>query len=178
MAGANLSITINYEDRQVINVLRRIQKTGADMRVVFSDIGEYLLQSTQARFETEQAPDGTPWEPLSDATIRRKMLKGVRRGKGQKRKSLTTIQGNTKIGAIRTLAAMKILVESGNLRDTLRYQASWDSLKFGSDRIYAASMQFGDDDRNIPSRPFLGLSDEDKHEVLLILKNHLRQAIH
>lgn len=178
MAGANLSISINYDDRVVIRTLRRLMRSGKDMHVVFADIGEYLLQSTEHRFDTEQAPDGTSWEPLSESTIRRKMLKGVRRGKGQKRRSLTTSKGNTKIGAIRSLAAMKILVDSGNLRDTLRYQASWDSLRVGSDRVYAASMQFGDDDRSIPARPFLGLSDEDRREVIEILKDHMRQAIH
>jgi phage gpG-like protein len=32
--------------------------------------------------------------------------------------------------------------------------------------IYAATHQFGDEDRNIPSRAFLGISDDDETELI------------
>ncbi|PLX49125.1 MAG: phage virion morphogenesis protein [Desulfobulbaceae bacterium] len=176
MAGAGLAISVEIDDRQVREALTSLEKAGGNMHLAFQDIGEYLLISHRERFDNEQAPDGTPWEPLADSTLRRKMLKGVRRGKGKKRKSLTTSRG-TKAGAIKALAGSKILVERGDLRDLLRYQAGGDSLEFGTDRIYGATQHFGDDDRNIPARPYLGLSDDDEAEVLRIIQAHLDDAM-
>jgi phage virion morphogenesis protein len=176
MAGAALAINVEFDDRQVREALKRLERAGGNLKPAFQDIGEYLLISHRERFDKEQAPDGTPWEPLADSTLRRKMLKGVRRGKGQKRKTLTTSQG-TKAGAINALARGKIMVERGDLRDLLRYQASGAGLQLGTDRIYGATHQFGDPARNIPARPFLGLSDQDQVEIMAILERHLQAAM-
>lgn len=176
MAGAHLSINVKFEDRQVREALKRLEQSGGNLKTAFQDIGEYLLISHRERFDKEQTPDGTPWEPLSDSTLRRKMLKGVRRGKGKKRKSLTSRQG-TKAGAIKALAGSKILKESGALRDLMRYQATDSSLQFGTDRIYGATHQFGDEDRNIPAREYLGLSAEDQVEVIAIINRHLEAVM-
>lgn len=178
MAGS--FVAVGFEDRAVRQALKRLQRAGADLQPAWRDIGEYLLNSTRERFDREQAPDGTPWEPLAESTLRRKMLKGVGRGKGKPRKSLTTGRGNTKVGAIRRLASNQILVESGNLRDLMRYQATREGLRFGSDRVYAAIQQFGGADvgrPDIPARPFLGLSAADRAEVLAILNQHLEAAL-
>lgn len=104
MTGSSLSIDIEIDDRQIQAALRRLAAAGADLKPAFAEIGEYLDLATRERFDREQAPDGTPWEPLSDATLRRRMLKGVKRGKGQKRRRLTTRAGNTRAGAIKRLA--------------------------------------------------------------------------
>jgi len=177
MAGASLNIQIAIDDRAIRAALGRLIKAGADLKPAFAEIGEYLDLATRQRFDREQAPDGSPWEPLSETTLRRKMLKGVKRGRGQKRRRLTTRAGNTKAGAITRLAHASILVESGDLRDTLRYHATADSLEFGTDRKYGATHQFGDKKRNIPARPFLGLSDADRAEIVSILREHLARAM-
>ncbi len=69
-----------------------------------------------------------------------------------------------------------VLVLDGFLRGGLRYQAGNQSLEFGTDDIKAATHQFGDDDRNIPERPFLGISKADELEILAILGDHLNIA--
>lgn len=176
MAGASLA-AIELEDAEVLKAIDTLQKAGGRLEPVWRDIGEYLLISTRERFDREQAPDGTPWEPLAESTLQRKMLKGVQRGKGKKRKRLTTRKGTLKTGAISAALNSKILVESGNLRDLMRYQIGQDGLKFGSDRIYAATHQFGDEKRDIPARPFLGLSEEDRQEILDILADHLKRVM-
>ncbi|WP_241085742.1 phage virion morphogenesis protein [Candidatus Vondammii sp. HM_W22] len=96
------------------------------------------------------------------------MLTGVKRGKGEKRRSLTKRGGGTKAGAIGKLAGKRILVESGALRD---------SLEFGTDRKYGATHQLGDQERGIPARPFLGIDDQDRDEILAILQRHLEEAL-
>lgn len=177
MAGARLSINVEIKDHEVREALKGLERAGGDLEPAFRDIGEYLLLSHRDRYDKEQAPDGTPWEPLADSTLRRKMLKGVRRGKGAKNKSLTKKRGGTKVGAIRALAGSKILVESSNLRDLLRYQTTSSSLQLGTDRIYGATQHFGDPDRNIPSREFLGLSERDMAEVKRIINRHLQAVM-
>jgi phage virion morphogenesis protein len=69
----------------------------------------------------------------------------------------------------------KILTARGYLHDTLRYQASEFGVEIGTDRIYGATHQFGRD--GIPARPFLGLSDGDRQDILGIVSDHLRRAI-
>lgn len=44
----------------------------------------------------------------------------------------------------------------------------------GTNEVYGPTHQFGDGNRNIPARPFLGLPDAD--DVLDIVENHLHRA--
>lgn len=62
----------------------------------------------------------------------------------------------------------------GKLQGSSRYVAGADSVAVGTNEAYGPTHQFGDDNRNIPARPFLGLSDAD--DVLDIVENHLRCA--
>ncbi len=59
----------------------------------------------------------------------------------------------------------------------LRYHATRDSLEFGTDRKYGATHQLGDQERGIPARPFLGIDDQDRDEILAILRRHLEEAL-
>ena len=173
MAGASLDLKITIDDQAIREALERLIERGTGLEPAFRDIGEYLDLATRERFDRQQSPDGTPWEPLSDRTLLGRMRKGVKRSRGQKRRRLTTRGGNTKMSAIARLVQASILVESGDLRNTLRYHATADSLEFGTDREYGATHQFGAPDRNIPARPFLGVSPEDEDEFLRILRRHL-----
>lgn len=145
MAGAYIEITA--EDLGVLEALNRLQGQVGDLTSVFNDIGEYLLISERARFDAQEAPDGTPWAPLSPKYQRRKAKNKDR-----------------------------ILVLDGYLRDLMRYQSSPEALEFGTDRIYGAAHQFGRPEINLPARPFLGLSDADEREVLEIIKDQLDRA--
>ncbi len=148
MAGSSLRLDIKINQREITDALRRLAEASGDMEAAFGDIGEALLNSHQERFERQESPDGARWEPLSPRYLERK----------KKNRD-------------------KILILEGDLRDLLRYQASADGLELGTDRIYGATHQLGDDRRNIPERPFLGLSDEDQQTVLEILNDHLMRAI-
>jgi phage virion morphogenesis protein len=143
MAGAR--VTIDVDDRQVIERLDELIGRLDDPTPALRDIGEALLNSHHRRFEEQVAPDGTPWAPLSPAY------------QAKKKKN-----------------ADKILVLDGYLSGLLTYQVSSDGLELGTNRIYGATHQFGDPARNIPERPWLGLSDDDRTEVLEILGDHLR----
>lgn len=141
---AGASVSIDIDDEEVVAVLRQLQEKTEDLSEAFADIGEYLLDSHKDRFDQQTAPDGTPWAPLSPAYKKRKKKN-----------------------------ADQILLLEGHLKTTLRYQASATDLLLGTNRIQGATHQFGDDERGIPARPFLGLSDDDRDEVVAILGEFL-----
>lgn len=144
MAGASLPITITVEDRGISSALQRLLTATGDLRPAFRDMGEYLLRAERARFAAQRGPDGRAWAPLSAEYQRRK----------KKHPELK-------------------LVFDGFLRDLMRYQVRGQSLEFGTDRPYGATHQFGAPARGIPARPFLGLSSEDRGEILSIVLDHL-----
>lgn len=144
MAGASVTIDYHFDDREVIDAFNRLIQFGGDSEALFADIGEYLLISHEERFERQEAPDGTPWEPLNPKYQARK----------KKNQDL-------------------ILVLEGYLRNTLAYDPRPDSLEFGTNRIYGATHQFGDESRGIPARPFLGISADDESKILAIVRQHL-----
>lgn len=145
---AGASLSIHIDDREVSLALQRLERLGGNLQGAFADIGEYLLNSHHERWVRQEAPDGTPWAPLAAKTVKRK----------KKNKD-------------------KTLVLEGNLRDLLRYQAGPEGLEFGTDRIYGATHQFGREEAGIPARPFLGLTDADRVELLDIIGDHLEAAM-
>ena len=62
----------------------------------------------------------------------------------------------------------------GELQGSLRYVTGADSMAVGTNEVYGPTHQFGDDNRNIPARPFLGFPNAD--DVLDIVENHLHRA--
>ena len=144
MAGSFISVDAIGDD-EIRQGLNQLLNQMHDLTPAFRSIGEVLLESTQERMSNEQAPDGSGWEQLSVFTLMNKEKTG---------------QSN------------KILRGFGTLADTLNYQISANQLQLGSNLEYAATHQFGREDANIPERPFLGLSENDKNDVLDILQDH------
>jgi phage virion morphogenesis protein len=137
-------LEITVDDAGVREALTALQKRLGDLTIPFQDLGESLLNSTRARFDSMAAPDGAPWAPLSPAYQKTK----------PKHKDL-------------------ILTLNGYLRGTLAYQASPRALRLGSPMNYAAQHQFGDPARHLPARPFLGLSEADRQEIIATLQDWL-----
>jgi phage virion morphogenesis protein len=152
MAGT--SVTINVDDQQILAALRQLTVIANNLAPVFPEIGEQLKINATERFVQQVDPDDNPWHELSDVTKARK-----------------------------TQNTNKILVESTDLMRLLRYQINGDDLEFGTDRIYGAMMQFGGTKAqyshlwgDIPARPYLGISNKDKTDVLTILSRHIQAA--
>ena len=180
MAGTRLTIDQAELDRQ--NAFMA-EQAARDPSGLMPRLGEYLQGSTQKRFKTQTAPDGTPWAPLQKRYARRKRYNKD-----------------------------KVLTLRGYLRSYIHYQASADSVEVGSNQKYAAIHQFGGEidmpERQatvryrsvagkvlfagkkhkrateravtipvhfvkIPARPFLGLSAEDDREISRIIREWL-----
>lgn len=149
MSGASLDIQLQISNAaEVKAAFESLQAKLADLTPVFQDIGEAMLNRTRERFNSQTAPDGTPWAALSPGYKKRK-----KRNKD------------------------KILTLYGRLRGTLNYRAGPREVRIGTPLIYGATHQFGDQQRHIPARPFLGLSQSDEQELLDILNDHLSRAM-
>lgn len=185
MAGA----TLEFDNTAVLAAINAAAEAMGNPGAILRDMGEYLMIAHDARFASQTAPDGTPWQALSPRYQRSKK-------KNQD----------------------KILQLDGYLANTLRYQVGDSELVFGSNRPYAAIQHFGGDiqmaarsqqahfkqDRSgavgnrfvskrksnfaqwvslgaysirIPARPFLGTSATDDVELGLIARKHLSQAL-
>ncbi len=141
---------IEIDDRDILSALRRLQDRSANLRPALQKIGEKLKGSTRQRFVSKTGPDGSAWLGNADSTIDRK-------GRDQ------------------------ALTDEGGLGGTINYQLFGnDSVAIGSPFEYAAMMQFGGTKSefpnlwgDIPERPFLGISDDDKTDILAIFERHL-----
>jgi phage virion morphogenesis protein len=163
MAGTFISI--DYDDREVEGFLRRIVEAGARPRNALDEIGVELSQRWgEPRFLSQAGPDGTPWAPLSAEYAAWKKAE---------------------------TASDLLLVLHGHLMDSIAHQTSERAVRIGTNRVYGATHQFGaakgsfgTDKRgrpipwgDIPARPFLGVSEADKEEILEILEEHVRRAL-
>ena len=140
-----VTLKIDFDDRALRTELARLKRQAETLRPALTAIGEYLLEATEDRFAAQVDPEGRPWAPLSPRYKKRK----------RRQQDL-------------------ILVLDSYLKGTLAKRVSAGRLEIGSNRIYAATHQLGDEGRNIPARPFLGLAGEDKAEILAIIEDHLR----
>lgn len=165
-----MPITLTFDDSEVRQALDRLARRVADLRPAMQDIGELLTERTKQRFGTGRAPDGAPWPPNSPVTLARY---GGRYGK--------------KARAGRMAGKKPLIGESKALSTTIAYQAGRDRVEVGSPMEYAAVQQFGARKGqfgrtrrgapipwgDIPARPFLGVSEADRRDILDILAEHL-----
>lgn len=149
MAGAR------FDGTAAIEHLSGLVDAINDPSPLLAELGEYGLRSTRARFKTQTAPDGTAWAALQPWYQREK-----RRNKN------------------------RILTLNGYLRGQMTWQLVGDrTVEIGSNLPYAAVHQFGATIKpraakvlmfrghvaksvTIPARPYLGLSDEDRSEIV------------
>lgn len=133
---------------KLLDKIRKNAKTITDLTPFWHSVGQYMIKRTIKNFEHEQSPEGIKWTPLSLLRIkqRKKRHKGGR---------------------------IKILSDTGELRRSVAYKAFSDKAVFGSNLIYAKTHQFGRG--NIPARPFLGVTDEDKNKVLSMMRSYIKR---
>lgn len=173
-------ITIEIHDQEVTAAFNRLLAANRDLTPAMRAIGERLTETTKRRFASSTGPDGKRWAPNTDATLRAML----HRGKG----SFTKKTGALSAKGGRVLAAKKPLIGvSKALSTTINYRAGATNVAIGSPMEYAATHQFGvlkgalgRTKRgapipwgNIPARPFLGVSQADKTDILEVLQAHL-----
>jgi phage gpG-like protein len=181
-------LKIEFNDRELLEALQELQRSTSNLRPALKEIGETLIESTKHRFETTTTPDGERWPANSQATYESYLDKKTGRYEDGKRvgnkKGFYLKDGSIGVRSARLLSDKKPLTgETGSLMDYIHYNLlGGDALEIGSPMEYAAMQQFGGDQSefpwlwgDIPARPFLGISEDDKNEILAILKRHLSQ---
>lgn len=164
-------LKFNIQSDVVVNVLSHAEATLDNANAMFKDMGEYLVPTSQNRFKTSTAPDGTKWKPNTETTYINILAK-----------QHTNKDGKINSKGINRVTSKKPLVMSGTLRDQIHYQISGDLLLVGSTMIYAATQQFGAKKHefgkgapwgDIPAREFLGISIADEAELINIVEDHV-----
>jgi phage virion morphogenesis protein len=146
-------INVEIDTSQITAELNRLLARTGNLSPALRGIGESLTESTKKRFETYTGPDGVMWEANSDVTYERKADRsGIP------------------------------LTDHGTLGNTIAYQLQGgDALLIGSSMEYAAMQQFGGTKAefpklwgDIPARPFLGISEHDRTNILDTLADYLQ----
>ena len=167
MAGS--FITISVEDAAARAMLNKLGQM--DTAPLMRRLGERIQAWTQDRFDAnqQQAPDGTPWAKLNPKYAQNKP---------------------------RHLQNRKLTL-SGHLRKSIRWQLlDSQSVLVGTNVKYAAIHQFGGEIRakggslrfrlanggfatvqkvTMPARPFLGISDDDRDDILDIIQARIQE---
>lgn len=163
-------ITVEIDTAEVQAALDRVAAHLTDMSDLMNEIGMFLVASTEQRFKDGKDPQGNPWAARSPVTIRHYELTGQSFG--------------------------PVLHKTGDLGSSIHHQYDATSVSIGTNLIYSAVQQFGaargsfdvwtgmvpidkkNPDRgqrfhmmpipwgNIPARPFIGLSAEDRTNIL------------
>ena len=171
------------------NAVKALQRALADKRSILRQIGEELVASTDERFGSMQAPDGAPWKPLHPRTIRQKRNKqkilterGLLRGSIHHELNGDTLEVGTdrKYGAIHQFGGVvKIPARTQTVKVGTKGKNKGRFMKAKSKAAHAIERTFTipAHDVTIPARPFLGLSSDDKEEIVEIVHKHLWAAL-
>lgn len=160
--------------------LRELEAKPRQLRPVMLAIGERLVHSTKQRFADGRGPDGQPWAQNSPVTI----LNYLERFSSSFSKKTGRI---TKSGTERAIGKPPLIGESKSLSRTINYRVVGNTVLVGSPMIYAATQHFGAKRGqfgttrtgrpipwgDIPARPFLGLSDDDRQMIVQLTRDHL-----
>ncbi len=170
-------ITVKFADKQVLSTFQRIEERGLHLSPLFKNIGEYLVNSSQDHFRTSTAPDGSKWAPNAQSTYLAIL------GKSHSGKS-----GKLNVRGVNRILSKRPLILTGDLMNDIHYQLVADGLEVGTNKIYAATQQFGAKKGefgimpkknheipfgNIPAREFLGISNQDEGAILFMAIEHL-----
>lgn len=176
---------LSYEIKTgvVIDVLNNLEATLEKPNALLADMGEYLTASTQDRFRTSTAPDGSKWQANSESTYLSIL--------GNKH---SDDHGKLSTKGVSRVTSKRPLVGDGTLMRDIHYQMSGNLLLVGSNLIYAATHQFGATIKakngkslswkigeisvfvkqvKIPAREYLGISIADEKELYAIIEDHL-----
>jgi phage virion morphogenesis protein len=146
------SVSVNLDSEAAMRALAGLEGAITD-RSLMVELSAYLVKSTIDRFPRQTAPDGTPWLPLQQQTLARKR-------------------------------STAILREQPLLSTTIReaYGDDYAGVAAGGPGVsYAAIHQFGGTPampagpRDIPARPYIGVSAEDATELAGIVVAYLNE---
>ena len=172
-----IALTIQDDDGAIRHALNALVQASANLSQPLKVIGENLKESTQQRFHDSKGPDGTPWEANKESTIQAYIEKfhGAHTQRGGLSHYGKQVEANKK----------PLIGETKRLSTEIYSELVGDmAVQVGSPAEYAAMQQFGGKKADypwlwgdIPPRPFLGASADDRQMILDVLANYLEKAV-
>jgi phage virion morphogenesis protein len=172
---------IIVHDEQVKAVLARLAAVTGDMTPAMHEIGQYYERRVLENFAAECDPEGRPWPRLSAVTLGM----GLAKGKRLKKSGYLAKAGR------QYLTNKKMLVEHGDLRGSVHYQAERNQVSIGTGGHipYGGIHQFGGlagrgRKTRLPARPYLAvnagtgmrLAEKDRARIIEIVEKHIEKA--
>ncbi len=166
MSGTHIVV----DDREVVEALSKLIAAIGNPEPALRNIGEHLRQTTIDRFETETAPDGTPWTPLDPRYAATKKGRGILKESGElQREIVYQIAGSG--------ASAELLVGTNRPHAWVHQAGATIRPKngaalifmLGAQKVFAKSV-------TIPARPFLGVSEADRAEAVAIVGDFLAKG--
>jgi len=145
MPGFSASINMPGIDRLNQAISKVAGLGGQDRKGLLDAIGGLIESQTQVRIEEEKAsPDGKPWPEWSDDYAKT-------RHSGQ-----------------------SLLQNEGDLVDDLSHRVIGTmAVETGVRVVYGPTQQFGDEDRGIPAREFLGYSEGNVDDLVALCDDYI-----
>lgn len=129
-------VTVDSRDIAEVNAaLASLARAGRDPSPALKALGPLLVASTRNRIVATTSPDGRRFAPLHPRTLARKRGPGILRERAMR----------------------------GGLFASLTSEVSGATLAIGTNKVYAATHQFGRG--AIPARPYLGISEADRKQI-------------
>lgn len=153
MSGAVVSVDIG-ELKELAKILNRSVLSSSDRTGLMKSLGNEIVEQSRTRIlETQESPDGKKWQDFAAST--RKYLERIGRAD-----------------------SARLLNREGYLQMSIdvKQYGQW-SVFVGSDREYAAVHQWGYKPKNIPARPYLGLSTDNIEDLNELAQQWLRERI-
>jgi phage virion morphogenesis protein len=187
MLGASLQIEgLKVTEDEVGKISQRL----GNLQPLMQRIGAVLLLSSQMRIEqTKTDPDGSSWAAWARSTAKRRMKSGTAGGGilrlgGDLLRSLNYRADSSSVtvsmgGSGKSMDYAKIHQMGGDIQRkpstrTLDYGSTgnqWVSKKKSKRKV---TVNVGGYTIHIPARPVLGLSDQDKEDIIYETENYLK----
>ena len=161
-----MDITVTIDDHEVRAALEAVAARVNNLAPLFHEIGQYYEGRVLENFAKESDPAGNKWAPLSAVTLMNRL--GLQ--KGFKKNGALSAKGK------KFLTTKALLFQSGDLRKSIHYQSTGNSVIIGTGAInkvpkYAGVHQFGTNiagrgrKTTIPARPYLAMNKGTELEL-------------
>jgi phage virion morphogenesis protein len=185
MAGASLELDLSEIQEGLADIIKKL----SDLTPLLSNIGAVLLLSSQMRIQqTKTAPDGSAWQPLTNK------YKRLRQKKGTIGNGILMVRGNLLRSLNYNAKADELTVSMGGSGKSMDYARihqlggeinippRTQNLKFDKrgwfskpkKAVRSMDVNIGGYTIHMPARPVLGLSEQDKQDVLAEIEDYLK----
>lgn len=183
-------IRVEVQDQAVQALLHRLSQSVKNLQPAMGEIGTTLVDHVRLGFKGGTDPWGSKWKSIGQAAIM---------GRLKHRKNSFLKSGKiSKPGQNYLTGGVQPLLDTGNLRSSITYRATGNSVEVGTNVKYASTHQigakqgaFGRTRRNspipwgnIPARPFMPIRNGKadlpagwQAEIVGILQRRIAEAV-